>query len=63
MDGNKEEAKVHITDFINQTRLLGLTGSDATEVYEGLLGNIASIGNYYITTADVSDLDEIDDVI
>jgi hypothetical protein len=63
LDGNKEEAKVHITDFINQTRLLGLTGSDATEVYEGLLGNIASIGNYYITTADVSDLDEIDDVI
>ena len=63
LDGNKEEAKVHITDFINQTRLLGLTGSDATEVYEGLLGNIASIGEYYITTADVSDLDEIDDVI
>ena len=63
LDGKKEEAKVHLTKFINDTRLLGLTGGDAKEVYEGLVNNIAAVGEYYVTTADVSDLDEIDDVI
>ena len=61
--GRKEEAKLHLTEFINDTRLLGLTGGDAKEVYEGLVNNIAAVGEYYVTTADVSDLDEIDDVI
>ena len=61
--GRKDEAKLHITEFINDTRLLGLTGADAKEVYTGLVENIAAVGEYYLTTGDVSDLDEIDDVI
>ena len=61
--GRKDEAKLHITEFINDTRLLGLTGADAKEVYTGLVENIAAVGEYYIATGDVSDLDEIDDVI
>lgn len=62
-NGNRENAKLHITNFINDTRKLGLTGSDAKEIYTGLVQNIANIGQYYITTADVNDLDEVDDLI
>ena len=62
-NGNRENAKLHITNFINDTRKLGLTGSDAKEIYTGLVQNIANIGQYYVTTADVSDLDEVDDLI
>ena len=40
-----------------------MTGSDAKEIYTGLVQNIANIGQYYVTTADVSDLDEVDDLI
>ena len=60
--GRKDEAKLHITEFINDTRLLGLTGADAKEVYTGLVENIAAVGEYYIATGDVSDLDEIDEM-
>ena len=63
LDGNREESKIQITKFLNETRKLGLTGSDATDIYNGLVDNIANIGQYYVTTADVSDLDEIDDLI
>ena len=62
-NGNKENAQLHITNFINDTRKLGLTGSDAKEIYTGLVENIANIGQYYVTTADVNDLDEVDDLI
>ena len=62
-NGNKENAQLHITNFINDTRKLGLTGSDAKEIYTGLVQNIANIGQYYVTTADVNDLDEVDDLI
>ena len=62
-NGNRENAKLHITNFINDTRKLGLTGSDAKEIYTGLVQNIANIGQYYVTTADVNDLDEVDDLI
>ena len=63
LDGNREESKIHITKFINETRKLGLTGSDATDIYNGLVENIANIGQYYVTTSDVNSLDEIDDLI
>ena len=63
LDGNREESKIHITKFINETRKLGLTGSDATDIYNGLVDNIANIGQYYVTTSDVETLDDIDDLI
>ena len=63
LDGNRKESKIHITKFINETRKLGLTGSDATDIYNGLVENIANIGQYYVTTADVNSLDDIDDLI
>ena len=63
LDGNREESKIHITKFINETRKLGLTGSDATDIYNGLVDNIANLGQYYVTTSDVETLDEIDDLI
>tara|TARA_B100000214_G_scaffold49141_2_gene30778 strand:+ start:668 stop:3211 length:2544 start_codon:yes stop_codon:yes gene_type:complete len=63
LSGNREDARLHITNFINDTRKLGLTGGDAREVYTGLVENIANIGQYYVTTADVNDLDEVDDLI
>jgi len=63
LDGNREESKIHITKFINETRKLGLTGSDATDIYNGLVESIANVGQYYVTTADVEDLDDIDDLI
>ena len=63
LNGNREDAQLHITNFINDTRKLGLTGSDAKEIYTGLVQNIANIGQYYVTTADVNDLDEVDDLI
>jgi hypothetical protein len=63
LSGNREDAQLHITNFINDTRKLGLTGGDAREIYTGLVDNIANIGQYYVTTSDVNDLDEVDDLI
>tara|TARA_R100001460_G_scaffold81068_1_gene121991 strand:+ start:142 stop:2793 length:2652 start_codon:yes stop_codon:yes gene_type:complete len=63
LDGNREESKIHITKFINETRKLGLTGGDATDIYNGLVESIANVGQYYVTTADVEALDDIDDLI
>ncbi len=63
LSGNRENAQLHITNFINDTRKLGLTGGDAREIYTGLVDNIANIGQYYVTTSDVNDLDEVDDLI
>jgi len=63
LDGNREESKIHITKFIDETRRLGLTGGDASDVYKGLVESIANVGQYYVTTADVNSLDEIDDLI
>ena len=63
LSGNREDAQLHITNFINDTRKLGLTGGDAREIYTGLVENIANIGQYYVTTSDVNDLDEVDDLI
>ena len=63
LSGKKEDAQLHITNFINDTRKLGLTGGDAREIYTGLVENIANIGQYYVTTSDVNDLDEVDDLI
>jgi len=63
LDGNRQESKIHITKFINETRKLGLTGGDATDVYKGLVESIANVGQYYVTTADVEALDDIDDLI
>lgn len=63
LKGDRVKAKVHITNFINDTRKLGLTGGDATDVYKGLVENIGNIGQFYVTTADVNSLDEIDDLI
>jgi len=63
LSGNRENAQLHITNFINDTRKLGLTGGDAREIYTGLVENIANIGQYYVTTSDVNDLDEVDDLI
>ena len=40
-----------------------MTGSDAKEIYTGLVQNIANIGQYYVTTSDVNSLDEVDDLI
>jgi hypothetical protein len=63
LSGKREDAQLHITNFINDTRKLGLTGGDAREIYTGLVDNIANIGQYYVTTSDVNDLDEVDDLI
>ena len=63
LSGKREDAQLHITNFINDTRKLGLTGGDAREIYTGLVENIANIGQYYVTTSDVNDLDEVDDLI
>ena len=63
LSGKKEDAQLHITNFINDTRKLGLTGGDAREIYTGLVENIANIGQYYVTTSDVNSLDEVDDLI
>jgi len=63
LDGNREESKIHITKFIDETRKLGLTGGDASDVYNGLVESIASVGQYYVTTADVENLDDIEDLI
>ncbi len=63
LSGDRVGAKIHITDFINETRLLGLTGGDATDIYNGLLDNISAMGEFYIGTADESVLDDIDDLI
>ena len=61
LDGDKESAKIDITNFINDTRKLGLTGSDASEIYGTMIDSIADIGEYLATTADVNDLDDLDD--
>ena len=63
LEGNREESSIHITEFINKTRKIGLTGKDARDMYIKLIDNIGSIGEYYATTADVNSLDEIDDLI
>ena len=63
LDGNREESKIHITKFIDQIRKVGLTGGDTTDVYNGLVESIANVGQYYVTTADVEALDDIDDLI
>jgi len=55
LDGDKESAKIDITNFINDTRKLGLTGSDASEIYGTMIDSIADIGEYLATTADVND--------
>ena len=63
LEGNREESSIHITEFINKTRKIGLTGKDARDMYIKLIDNIGSICEYYATTSDVNSLDEIDDLI